>query len=340
MVCSASEVINTKRFSIQYPISNFQYPVSSFRQLSIFDTMNWQPYIRGFRAYLQLEKSLSVNSIKAYLHDVNLLIQHLKAENKDLSPGNIKHKDLKSFIKMLSEISLSASSQARIISGIKAFYKYLLLEDIVEVDPTALIEAPSTGRKLPETLSAGEIDSIINAIDRSTTEGERNVAILETLYGCGLRVSELVNLKITDIYFNDGFLRIIGKGNKERLVPLGKTAAKQLKIYIQSVRVHQKPVKDAEDYVFLNNRGNKLSRVMIFLIIRKTAEKAGIQKKIGPHTFRHSFATHLVEGGANLRAVQEMLGHSSITTTEIYTHLDRTYLRKTIDEFHPRYMKK
>ncbi|MCF8234629.1 MAG: site-specific tyrosine recombinase XerD [Bacteroidales bacterium] len=301
--------------------------------------MSWQSYINGFRSFLKLEKSLSENSVQAYLHDVHMLVDYLKEEGLEIGPQKIRLSHLQDFIKKINEIGLNPNSQARIISGLKAFYKYLLLEDIIEADPTELIDAPKTGRKLPDTLSTSEIDAIIATIDRSTPEGERNVAMLETLYSCGLRVSELTGLKISDLYFTEGFLRIIGKGNKERLVPLGKLAADRIRIYMEQIRVHIKVRKEDEDILFLNKRGGKLSRVMVFLIIKNAAEKAGIRKTISPHTFRHSFATHLIENGADLRAVQEMLGHISITTTEIYTHLERSYLRKAIDKYHPRYGK-
>lgn len=294
--------------------------------------MNLNAYINGFKNYLKLEKSLSENSVVAYLHDINMLKAHL--ENREgITIKDITLKDLEEFIKSVAELGLSANSQARIVSGIKAFFRYLVMEDTIETNPADLLEAPKIARKLPDTLSIKEIDQIIGAIDRSSREGERNVAMLETLYGCGLRVSELINLKISNIYFNEGFIRVIGKGNKERLVPLGNTASKHLQLYIKEIRVHQKVQKAADDIVFLNNRGNKLSRVMVFLIIKQATEKAGIRKTISPHTFRHSFATHLVENGANLRAVQEMLGHVSITTTEIYTHLDRSFLKKLLMSF-------
>lgn len=298
--------------------------------------MLWQSYIRGFTGYLKLERSLSGNSVEAYEHDINLVVQYLEAKELDLKPDQVELKHLQDFIKWINELGMTARSQARIISGIKAFYKYLILENEVKVNPSELLEAPRLGRKLPQTLSLEEINKMIDIIDLSMPEGERNRAIIETLYGCGLRVSELVNLKISDIFFNDGFVRIIGKGNKERLVPIGNTALKQIKTYLEQIRSHVGIKKGHEDIVFLNRRGARLTRVMVFYIIKDLAERAGVKKKISPHTFRHSFATHLVEGGADLRAVQEMLGHSSITTTEIYTHLDRSYLRQNIIEFHPR----
>jgi integrase/recombinase XerD len=298
--------------------------------------LNLNAYINGFKNYLKLEKSLSGNSVAAYLHDIKMLKNHLE-DKEGITIKDITLKDLEGFIVGLNEIGISANSQSRIISGIKAFFKFLLLEDIISVNPSELLEAPKVARKLPDTLSIEEIDRIIAAVDRSSAEGERNVAMLETLYGCGLRVSELINLRLTDLFVDEDFIRVIGKGNKERLVPLGKTAKKHILLYIEKVRSHQKISREHENIVFINRRGNKLSRVMVFIIIRQAAELAGIRKNISPHTFRHSFATHLVEGGANLRAVQEMLGHKSITTTEIYTHLDRSFLRKTINLYHPRY---
>lgn len=298
--------------------------------------MNWKIYIKGFKSFLALEKSLSENSIEAYLHDVQKLVQFLEFRKTDLSPMEITLPQLQDFLKFVNELGLSARSQARIISGIKGFYKYLLLENILFSDPTELLETPRLGRKLPDTLSVEDIDQIIDGIDLSSTEGQRNKAMLETLYSCGLRVSELVNLKISNLYFNDGFVKVIGKGDKERLVPIGSVAVKQINIYREEVRCHTKIKKENEDVLFLNNRGAKLSRVMVFTIIKRLAIKTGMKKHISPHTFRHSFATHLIEGGADLRAVQEMLGHESITTTEIYTHLDRDYLRQAIIQFHPR----
>jgi len=295
----------------------------------------WKSYIKGFEAYLRLEKALSSNSIEAYLRDINKLEQYLLASNQKLPPDKIKLKDLQEFIQWINKFGLSAKSQARIISGIKAFFKYLILEDLIRNNPSELLESPKIGRKL-HTLSKEEIDNLINTIDLSTPEGTRNKAILETLYGCGLRVSELINLQISNLYFKDGFIKITGKGDKERLVPIGKTAINNINIYLDQIRIHIKVHKEFDDIVFLNRRGKKLSRVMIFMIVKNLVEKTGIKKTISPHTFRHSFATHLVEGGADLRAVQEMLGHESITTTEIYTHLDREYLRQAILDFHPR----
>lgn len=295
----------------------------------------WEPYKKGFKAYLQLEKSLSDNSIGAYLADIEKLTAFMQMNAVQKTPADIELSDLQCFIKYIAELGLTQSSQARIISGIRAFYKYGLLEDIVQKDPTTLLEAPKLKRQLPDILSFEEIENIIAQIDVSTAEGGRNKAILETLYSCGLRVSEVVNLKLSQLFLDVGFVRIIGKGNKERLVPIGSSAVKYIEIYRKDIRVHI-PIKPGEeDILFLNRRGRRLSRVMIFLIIKDLVKKAGIAKNISPHTFRHSFATHLVEGGADLRAVQEMLGHESITTTEIYTHLDREFLRQTLQQFHP-----
>lgn len=302
--------------------------------------MTWESYIKSFRIYLQIERSLSENSIAAYLRDVRKLIRFVDEKHSGLQPKDITQEHLHGFIQWINEIGLGARSQARLISGIKSFYKFLLLENMVNHDPTQVLDMPRIGRKLPDTLSVNEINRIIESIDLSSAEGERNKAILETLYGCGLRVSELSGLRISDMYFNDGFVRVTGKGNKERLVPIGSAALKQIKIYLNETREKQEIKKGSEDILFLNRRGNRLSRVMIFTIIKKHVELAGIRKTISPHTFRHSFATHLVEGGANLRAVQEMLGHASITTTEVYTHLNRQYLRSVILEYHPRAHKK
>jgi integrase/recombinase XerD len=295
----------------------------------------WEPYKKGFKAYLQLERSLSDNSIEAYLNDIEKLTSYLQSQGELKNPSEIKLPDLQKFVQWVAELGMTSSSQARIISGIRTFYKYCLLEDISSVDPTTLLEAPKLKRALPDVLSFDEIENIISQIDVSTAEGTRNKAILETIYSCGLRVSELVNLKLSQLYLDVGFIRVFGKGSKERLVPIGDSAVKYISIYRSTVRVHQPIQPGEEDIVFLNRRGKRLTRVMIFLIIKDLVKKAGIKKNISPHTFRHSFATHLVEGGADLRAVQEMLGHESITTTEIYTHLDREFLRKTLEQFHP-----
>lgn len=295
----------------------------------------WEPYKKGFKAWLQLEKSLSANSVEAYLRDIDKFTDFLQDQQQLQTPADVSLKTLQQFIKWVAELGMTDTSQARIISGIRSFYKYCLTENIVKKDPTFLLEAPKLKRKLPDTLSTEEIEQIIAQIDMSKPEGGRNKAILETLYSCGLRVSELVNLRLSQLYTDVGFVRIIGKGDKERLVPIGRAAIKYIKIYRDTIRVHITAQKGHEDILFLNNRGAKLSRVMIFLLLKDLVKKAGIGKNISPHSFRHSFATHLVEGGADLRAVQEMLGHASITTTEIYTHLDREFLRKTLEAFHP-----
>lgn len=295
----------------------------------------WDAYKKGFKAYLGLERSLSGNSIEAYLSDIDKLTHFLELNNIAKAPAQLELSHLQQFIKWVAELGMTQTTQARLISGIRAFYKYCLLEDITTKDPTALLEAPKLMRQLPDVLSFDEIETIIAQIDLSTPEGTRNKAIIETLYSCGLRVSEVVNLKLSQLYFDIGFIRVIGKGNKERLVPIGSSAIKFISIYTSTVRVHQAPQKGEEDMVFLNRRGKRLTRVMIFLIVKDLVKKGGIKKTISPHTFRHSFATHLVEGGADLRAVQEMLGHESITTTEIYTHLDREFLRQTLQQFHP-----
>mgnify|MGYP001405197123 CR=1 FL=1 len=296
--------------------------------------MSWESSILGFKSYLQVERSLSVNSVDAYIRDVKKL--ETFAKKKKISELNINKSDLSDFVSNISKEGISARSQSRIISGIKAFYKYLIMEDYITADPTQLLESPKIGMKLPDTLSIEEIDKLIAAIDLSTEQGERNRAMLEILYSCGLRVTELITLKLSNVSFVEGFIKVIGKGNKERLAPIGKTALKYLTIYINEVRNHQDIQKGHEDIIFLGRRGKQLTRVMIFTIIKQLAEKIGLKKKISPHTFRHSFATHLIQGGADLRAVQEMLGHESITTTEIYTHLDKEYLREAIIQFHPR----
>ncbi len=300
----------------------------------------WEAYKKGFKAWLSLEKSLSNNSIEAYLHDVEKLTDFLQISNRLKAPADIDLKDLQQFVKWIGELGMTATSQARIISGIRGFYKFCLIEQITKTDPSTLLEAPKTRRKLPDTLSFKEIELVIAQLDLSTPEGGRNKAILETMYSSGLRVSEVVNLKLSCLYFDVGFIRVIGKGDKERLVPIGRDAMKYIKLYKENIRIHQPIQPNFEDFLFLNNRGTGLSRVMIFYIIKKLAFLAGITKSISPHTFRHSFATHLVEGGADLRAVQEMLGHESITTTEIYTHLDRDFLRNTLQQFHPAFASK
>lgn len=298
--------------------------------------MLWSSYIKGFKSYLKLERSLSGNSVDAYLNDIDKLIQYFKSLNEEPKLTDITIAHLKAFISWLNELGMQASTQARVISGLKAFFAYLMLEDVISNDPTALLEAPKLSRKLPDTLNIYEINELITAIDASKPEGMRNKAIMEVLYGCGLRVTELTELRISGLFPQIEFIKVIGKGNKERLVPIGGVALKLLDIYINEVRVHANIKKGHEDFIFLNRFGAKLSRISIFNLIKSLAVATGLKKTISPHTLRHSFATHLIEGGADLRAVQEMLGHSSITTTEIYTHIDRDYLREVITQFHPR----
>ncbi len=295
-------------------------------------TGQWQSYVRQFEGYLKLERSLSKNTVQAYLNDIGKLAQY----SEHHSPQTVDEVHLQNFLEWVNSLGMTPHSQARLLSGIKAFYKYLMLEDVIKHDPTATLEGPKLGRKLPDTLSVMEIDQLLSAIDLSTPEGQRNRAMLEVLYSSGLRVSELTDLKLTHIYYDLGFLRIIGKGNKERLVPIGRDALKYLRLYLEHIRVHLTVQKGAEPFVFLNRRGGKISRITVFTTIKQLAEQIGMKKSISPHTFRHSFATHLIEGGADLRAVQEMLGHESITTTEIYTHLDRDYLKQVIQDYHPR----
>jgi len=301
----------------------------------------WETYKKGFKAYLRLEKSLSENSVQAYLADLDKLIRFLQQRKPEATPASISLEDLQAFIAWgHQELRMPPISQARTISGIRSFYRYCMLEQIVTNDPTVLLEAPKLSRKLPDVLHPGEIEQLIDAIDLSVPEGIRNKAIFETMYSCGLRVSEVVRLKISHLYTELGFIRVIGKGDKERLIPIGSSAIKHIDIYRKHTRALQTIRPGHEDILFLNRRGAALSRVMIFMILQELVKKAGITKHVSPHTFRHSFATHLVEGGADLRAVQEMLGHESITTTEIYTHLDRDYLRSTLQEFHPAFRKK
>ncbi|OAQ39600.1 tyrosine recombinase XerD [Pedobacter psychrophilus] len=298
--------------------------------------MDWQSARKAFKNYLKLERSLSKNSIEAYLRDIEKIEQFLSYQDKKIEPLKINTQDLKDLINWVNELGMLATSQARLISGIKSFYKFLIMEDLITKDPSELIEAPKTRRKLPDVLTIEEIENLIGALDLSKPENIRNKAMLELLYSSGLRVTELIELKISNYYPDVEFVKITGKGNKERLVPIGETAMKHIAIYRETVRNHQEIKKGQEDFMFLNRRGNKLSRIMVFMIIKDLALKIGLQKNISPHTFRHSFATHLIEGGADLRAIQEMLGHESITTTEIYTHLDRDFLKQTIKEFHPR----
>jgi integrase/recombinase XerD len=300
----------------------------------------WDAEKKGFKAWLQLEKSLSDHSVDAYLRDIEKLTQYLELQKSDLSIDSINLHELQSFLKWIANLGMTSSSQSRIVSGVRSFFKYCVQENLVKLDPTVLLETPRLRRSLPDFLSVSEINRIVEAIDLSKAEGERNRAILETMYSCGLRVSELVNLRLSSIYPELGFVKVIGKGDKERLVPIGNTALKFIAIYRNQIRSHVKIKKGNEDILFLNRRGAVLSRQMIFFLLRALVREAGIKKKVSPHTFRHSFATHLVEGGADLRAVQEMLGHESITTTEIYTHLDRAYLRETLQKYHPAFQVK
>lgn len=298
--------------------------------------MIWELCIQQFETYLKLECRLAENSILAYLRDIRKLAQFASLHQPSLPPLQVQPTGLRNFLIYLHELGIGANSQARILSAIKRLYEFLILEGMVSQDPTQLVDRPVLGRKLPQVLAVHEIEALFHAIDHSTPTGMRNRAILETLYSCGLRVSELVGLKLSDIYFEEGLMQVMGKGDKQRWVPIGSMALKYIHIYMEEVRTHLPIQRGAENKLFLNNRGNQLTRVMIFLIIQELATKAGFKKAISPHTFRHSFATHLVEGGADLRAVQAMLGHESITTTEIYTHLDQSYLQQTIQEFHPR----
>lgn len=298
--------------------------------------MNWSAYYRGYSAFLKLEKSLSANTVSAYLSDLDRLVTFLEMTGRDLKPEQVTYQQLKEFLVWSAGLGMSPRTQSRLVSGIRSFYRYLLIDEQIKTSPAELLEPPRLGRKLPVVLSVNEIDNIVGAIDLSKPEGHRNKAIIETLYGCGLRVSELTDLRLTSLYFNEGFISVRGKGSKERLVPIGGVAIREINNYFSQSRNHLTPVKGSENIVFLNRRGKKLTRVMIFTIVKDLALKAGINKEISPHTFRHSFASHLIDGGADLRAVQEMLGHESILTTEIYTHLDRDYLRQSIIEFHPR----
>jgi integrase/recombinase XerD len=297
----------------------------------------WDSYKKGFKAYLQLEKSLSGNSVDAYIHDVDKLAQYFDAVGQAPAVADVKLSHLQEFLIWINELGMADRSQARMISGLKAFFRFLVVEQVINTDPAELLEMPRLTRKIPEVLTEAEIKTLLDIIDRSTPEGERNRAMLETLYGSGLRVSELVTLKISDYFPNDGFIKVVGKGDKQRLVPIGNMAMKHINIYLKDVRVHLMVKKGADDIMFLNRRGAGLTRVMVFTIIKQLVAKAGIKKKVSPHSFRHSFATHLVERGVDLRAVQEMLGHESITTTEIYTHISREYLRKSILKHHPRH---
>ncbi|WP_299454730.1 site-specific tyrosine recombinase XerD [uncultured Microscilla sp.] len=298
--------------------------------------MGWQSYIKEFGTYLKLERSLSENSLEAYLHDIQKFSDYLEMAGLSMLPAEVKADHIKKFLSYLAKLGIAASSQARILSGIKAFYKYLMLEETIERDPSVNVHTPRIDRKIPDVLSLQEIEDLLAVIDLSTPEGARNRAMIEVLYSSGLRVTELIELKISNLYLDIGFLRIIGKANKERFVPIGREAARYLTSYIENVRSNVPVKPNNEDFVFLNRRGTKISRVMVFMIIKDIALLAGIKKNISPHTFRHSFATHLILGGANIKAVQEMLGHENITTTEIYKRLDQDILRQTLLEFHPR----
>lgn len=297
--------------------------------------MNWPQYIRSFQNYLKLERGLSKNTLDNYAFDLQKLTQYIEKHYPDITPRTISREILEAFIYETSK-QINARSQARLLSGLRSFFTYLIFENVREDHPMELIESPKIGRKLPDTLSVREIDQLIAAVDLSKPEGERNRAMLETLYGCGLRVSELTTLKISDLFFEEGFVKITGKGNKQRFVPIGVHTQKYIELYLAEVRILQKPVKDHEDIVFLNRRGKALTRAMIFTVIRQLAEAIGLKKTISPHTFRHSFATHLLENGADLRSIQLMLGHESITTTEVYVHLDRKHLAKVVNQYHPR----
>lgn len=300
----------------------------------------WQSYINAFKNYLKLERSLAENSVEAYLHDAEKLHEYILLTDPALSPMQVSEKQLLNFLMYLGELGLAAHSQARMLSGLKSFFKYLLLENLIQHDPTQLLEAPKLGRKLPDTLSFPEIEAMLDAVDLSTPGGTRDRAILEVLYSSGLRVSELLGLRLTNCYFTEGFIRVLGKGDKVRLVPIGQDAMHYTRLYVDHIRSALDVQKGDEDTIFLNRRGSQLSRITVFTTIKKLAAEVGIKKTISPHTFRHSFATHLIEGGADLRAVQQMLGHESITTTEIYTHLDRDYLQQTLKEYHPRSKKR
>jgi integrase/recombinase XerD len=297
----------------------------------------WQAYLKGFKAYLQLERSMSDNTIEAYLHDVAMLRDHVTDVFPGVAVESLQLEHLQSLLAAINELELSVATQARVLSGVKSFFRYLLLEEVIKRDPTELLDAPKLRRALPHVLSLAEIDLLFAAIDHSKPEGVRNHAMLETMYSCGLRVSELISLHISNLYLDVGFVKVIGKGNKERLVPIGEEAVKHINLYRDNIRVMMDIKKGHEDILFLNRRGTMLTRVMVFTILKQLALKIGIKQKVHPHTLRHSFATHLVEGGADLRAVQEMMGHKSITTTEIYTHLDRTYLRQTLEKYHSRF---
>jgi integrase/recombinase XerD len=298
----------------------------------------WQAYLKGFKAYLQLERSMSENTIEAYLHDVAMLRDHVTDAYPGIGVEGLQQEHVQSLMAVIYELELSAATQSRVLSGVKSFFRYLLLEEVIKRDPTELMDSPKQKRSLPHVLSLAEIDTLLAAIDHSKPEGVRNHAMLETMYSCGLRVSELISIRLSNLFLEAGFVKVLGKGDKERLVPIGATAVKHINLYKDHVRNHMEVIKKGnEDVLFLNRRGTSLSRVMVFMILKELGEKTGLKQSIHPHTLRHSFATHLVEGGADLRAVQEMMGHKSITTTEIYTHLDRSYLRQTLEQYHPRF---
>lgn len=299
--------------------------------------MDWESSLKLFNTFLKVDKSLSKNTVQAYLHDVQLLIDFLEEKNISVLPIDVNIEHARAFMDYLTDLGISATSQARIVSGLKAFYKSFLMQNLIDTNPLELLEAPKIGRKLPQVLSIQEIDSMENVLDLSKAENFRNKAIIETLYSCGLRVSELVNLRISDLHFNENYISVIGKGDKQRLIPVGHSAQKLISMYIERYRSQLTVQKGSENIVFLNRRGRKLSREMIFMMVKKTAIEAGVHKTLSPHTFRHSFATHLLEGGADLRSIQAMLGHKSITTTEIYTHINRQFLEDTLRSFHPRY---
>jgi integrase/recombinase XerD len=298
--------------------------------------MDWEDQIHQYRNHLRLEKSLADNSVLAYVRDVEKLYGFFQIKGIEVAPADVTTIQIHDFLEYINELKISAFSQARILSGLKSFFQFLMEEGLLESSPTALVESPKLGRKLPDTLTFEEIKVLLEAIDHSTAAGARGRAMVEVLYSSGLRVSELIDLRINNLYFDIGFIRVVGKGSKERLVPIGRDAMKYTKIYMEDIRVHLDIKQGSESYVFLNNRGSSISRVSVFTMIKSLASQAGINKNVSPHTFRHSFATHLIEGGADLRAVQEMLGHESITTTEIYTHIDREYLKQVIRDFHPR----
>ena len=296
--------------------------------------MDFRSTIKGFEAYMKLERSFSVHSVKGYISDIKKLVQFLAIKEWDLSPNEIKLEHLREFVYYLNDLGLGAASQARIISGVKAYYKYLVIEDLLEIDPSELLESPKLTRKIPAVLSVEEVNDFLAGFDMSTVHGRRNRAMFEVMYACGLRVSELITLKLPDLFLKEGFIRVIGKNDKQRLIPIGEEAIIQLQFYLDERKLYKKIID--ESIVFLNKRGKKLSRIMVFHIVKEIAAQVGIEKNVSPHTFRHSFATHLVEGGADLKAVQDMLGHESITTTEIYTHLDKEYLKDVIFTYHPR----